>query len=225
MTIIMKTKIFTLTAFAAFLLGIVSCKKLTNNSIAVNSSAISANFKSGTVSQEDITNNVNKIARFVDLNVDVDSSLQAGVDIAEDNGFIASKNDILEGKIKTVNIKNTNSSDARSFYDYYSSIEKIYVKFTKNEDVPNEEITVANGYHELCGGYELKENDINKLSIEIPDSSQKTLRNFLNEATPIAGERTNMIVVIKGTCKLPIEKDSEFFLKVDAITTLNLSKK
>lgn len=221
----MILKIFTFSAFAAIILGTVSCKKLTNNSIAVNSSAISASFKSGTVSQEDITNNVNNIARFVDYNVDVDSSLQAAVTIADSNGFVATKNDILDGKIKTVNIKNTNSSDARSFYDYYSSIDKIYVKFTKNEDIPNEDLTVANGYNELCEGYLLKATDANKLSIEIPEASQKTLRNFLNGDTPVAGERTNMIVVIKGTCKLPIEKDAEFYLKVDAITTLNLSKK
>jgi len=221
----MKIKIFTLTAFATIVLGIVSCKKLANNSIAVNSSAISATFKSGIVTKEDITSKANNIARFVDLNIDIDSSLQAGVVIADSNGFKATKKDILEGKIKTVNVKNTNPSDTRSFYDYYSSIDKIYVKFTKNEDIPNEELTVANGYNELCGGYLLKATDVNKLSIEIPDSTQKTLKFFLNEATPISGERTNMIVVIKGTCKLPIEKDSEFYLKVDAITTLNLAKK
>lgn len=221
----MKIKIFTLAAFASIILGIVSCKKLTNNSIAVNSSAISATIKSGTVTNEDITNKVNNIARFVDLNIDIDSSLQAGVDIADNNGFVATKNDILDGKIKAVNIKNAKGDDTRSFYDYYSSIEKIYVKFTKNEDLPNEELSQSNGYNELCSGYELKETDVNKLSIEIPEEAQKSLRNFLNGTTPVAGERTNMIVVIKGTCKLPIEKDAEFYLKVDAVTTLNLAQK
>jgi hypothetical protein len=221
----MKIKIFTLATLAIITLGVMSCKKLTNNNIAVNSSAISATFKSGLVSKEDIVNKKNDIARFVDLNINIDSSLQVGVAIADSNGFVATKTDILDGKIKSVSIKNANSSDTRSFYDYYSNIEKIYVKFTKDEVLPNEEISESNGYNELCGKYDLTETDINKLVIAIPDSSQKSLKNFLNGATPAADERTNMIVIIKGTCKLPIEKDNEFYLKVDAITTLNLAQK
>jgi hypothetical protein len=111
----------------------------------VNTSAISVNMNSGIVTQNDIDNNKNSIGVYVENNLDIDSILQIGVDVADKNNYITTKEQLLNGKINSVVVENRNSTDGRSFFSYFERIDGIFIKFSENEFNPNEEISVKNG--------------------------------------------------------------------------------
>ena len=119
----MKLKNFTIITIAAAIFALPACKKLTNNSIVVNSDAITAKFTSGTVSQTDINTNVT-VAKFADKDLDVFGRLTEGKNIADANGYVTTETQILEGKISKVTITNDDANDARSFKDFYDKIGK-----------------------------------------------------------------------------------------------------
>lgn len=224
----MKLKNFTLTLLVA-LVTFTSCKKLINNSITVNTDAITAKFKSGTIAASDVNNNTT-LAKFVQANMDLYDTIQKGVAIVDANGYTTTMTDILDGKISQIVVENTKTEaeDPRSFVDYYTSFGSIWVKFTTPGGPaydPNEAITAANGYSKLCDTVTLASTDSRKFIINIAEADQKNLRNYVGSADPINDELRTMIVVAYGVPKAEITAGNEFNLKVSAKTNLSLVKK
>ena len=221
----MTIKTITNYLFIITILLLSSCKKLVDGSIKVNTSAISVNMNSGIVTQNDIDNNKNSIGVYVENNLDIDSILQIGVDVADKNNYITTKEQLLNGKINSVVVENRNSTDGRSFYSYFERIDGIFIKFSENEFNPSEEISVKNGFQLLCDTFPLLTSHVNKIEIQIEENKRNSLINYLNNTAPKPSEKRNLVVAIKGKCKNTIEEGNEFQLKITAKTLLTLLQK
>lgn len=180
---------------------------------------------SGVVSVDDINNNTNCIGIHVINGLNVDSILQIGVDFADKNNFITTKEDILNGKINSVIIENRNSTDGRSFYSYFETIDGIFVKFTDSIYNPKEEVNERNGYQMLGDTFSLLPTNIDKIEIQIPENKRKNLKQFFNNLNPLPTEKKNLVIIIKGKCKNTIEEGNEFQLRVTANSLLTLTRK